>query len=114
MSTRIDAAPAGATDLRSEQLTRLRGLLNEERALQQARAVELQDPDGLEPDLAAVLLTRCQETLEEIDAALARIRLGSYGTCLTCADAIPYERLEIVPAADRCVACQAVRDRVFR
>jgi len=112
MSTRLDAPRT--SHLSHDQLERLRQLLLNEYNTQQARAVELQDPVDLEPDLAEVLLARCNDAMVEIDAALARIAAGSSGLCLSCQSAIPYERLEIVPAADRCVICQADRDRDFR
>lgn len=113
MSPRPDTL-ATATELSTDQLERLRRLLVDEYTDRQARAVDLQDPIDLEPDLADVLLARCFEAMDEIDAALARMGDGSYGTCVTCGAPIPFERLEIVPAADRCVACQADRDRVLR
>jgi DnaK suppressor protein len=112
MSARLDALTA--PHLSFDQLDRLRRLLVDEHALQEARAVELVDPVDLEPDLAAVLHARCHEAIEDIDAALTRMGTGSYGSCLACGKAIPYERLEAVPAADRCVACQADRDRFIR
>jgi RNA polymerase-binding transcription factor DksA len=113
MSTRVQAAPV-ASRLSPTQVERLRRLLAEEQAAQQARAVELQDPVDLEPDLAEVLLARCQETLDEIETALALISQGLYGACSQCRAAIPYERLEAVPATQRCVSCQASFDRALR
>jgi RNA polymerase-binding transcription factor DksA len=110
MSTRLDNRPV-ATHLATEQVERLRRLLVEEYTDRQARAVELQDPVDLEPDLADLLLARVYEAVDEIEAALARIGDGSYGTCTNCGAPIPFERLEIVPSADRCVACQASLDR---
>jgi len=112
MSVRFDAPVT--SDLSAEQLDRLRRLLVEEHAAQQARAADLVDSVDLEPDLVDVLLARCHEGMEEIDAALTRMGAGSYGSCLACGIAIPYERLEFVPAADRCVACQAERNRFGR
>jgi len=112
MPARLDALTA--PDLSPGQLDHLRRLLVEEHTAQAARAVELQDPVDLEPDLADVLLARCREAMEDIDGALSRMEAGSYGSCLACGAAIPYERLAIVPAADRCVACQAGRDRLNR
>ena len=50
-----------------------------------------------------------QETIAEIDAALARIDAGTYGSCTQCGAAIPDERLELRPFAGRCVACTAAR-----
>jgi RNA polymerase-binding transcription factor DksA len=111
MSTWLDSAPAVASHLSHEQLKRLRRLLIEGYVLQQARAVELQDPPDLEPDLADVLLARCWEALEEIEEALALLGRGAYGSCSTCSTPIPYERLEAVPWAQRCVPCQASRNR---
>jgi DnaK suppressor protein len=113
MSTRLDNRSV-ATHLSTEQVEHLRRLLVDEYGERQARAVELQDPVDLEPDLADVLLARGEEAMDEIDAALARIGDGSYGTCVSCGAPIPFERLEIVPAADRCVTCQADRDRDLR
>lgn len=49
--------------------------------------------------------TSLQRTLEDIDAALSRIQLGTYGTCTGCGRAIPVERLELRPFAETCVSC---------
>jgi DnaK suppressor protein len=112
MPTRLDTSIA--SHLSPDQLEGFSRLLADEHAAQKARAVELSDPVDLEPDLAEVLLVRCQEAMDEINAALARIEAGSYGLCSACGRAIPFERLEIMPAADRCIACQATRDRELR
>jgi RNA polymerase-binding transcription factor DksA len=114
MFTRLEAARAATSPMSAEQLDRLHRLLVEERVLQQARAVELQDPPDLEPDLADVLLARCREALDEIAEAMALLGQGLYGSCSACGTAIPYERLEAVPWARRCVSCQAGRNRILR
>ncbi|HZT32572.1 MAG TPA: TraR/DksA C4-type zinc finger protein [Bryobacteraceae bacterium] len=44
--------------------------------------------------------------LRLIDEALDRIRLGDYGTCQSCEQAIPAKRLRVVPWARYCVPCQ--------
>jgi DnaK suppressor protein len=106
MSARLDNRPI-ATHLSREHVQRFRRRLAEEYGHRQARAAELRDPVDLEPDLADVLLTRCYEAMDEIDAALARIGDGSYGICTNCGAPIPIERLEIVPAAGLCAACHA-------
>jgi DnaK suppressor protein len=49
---------------------------------------------------------RATAYLEEVDAALQRFDAGTYGSCVSCGQAIPIERLEVVPAATRCVRCQ--------
>lgn len=43
------------------------------------------------------------EDLEKIDAALAAMEQGTYGTCIVCGENIPYERLEVLPTALTCV-----------
>ena len=113
MSTRLHADPAVRTHLTRSQLERLRRLLLEEHIVQRARVVELQDPPDLEPDLAQLLLVRCQESLAEIEDALGLIQQGAYGICSGCRAEIPYERLEALPGARRCVSCQASYDRAL-
>lgn len=49
--------------------------------------------------------------LRDIDAALRRMEDGSYGTCTDCGIDIPLERLQVQPAADRCIDCQAAHER---
>jgi DnaK suppressor protein len=60
-----------------------------------------------ERDIA--LLAIEQDQLHQIEAALARIEDGTYGICLECGEAIPPERLEIIPYATTCVRCQSQR-----
>lgn len=44
--------------------------------------------------------------LNEIDAALARITDGTFGTCMDCGNEVPAARLEALPYARRCIGCQ--------
>lgn len=44
--------------------------------------------------------------LEEVADALERIEEGTYGECVDCQEDIPKKRLEVFPAAKRCVACK--------
>lgn len=57
-----------------------------------------------ETDIA--FLGREMSVLAELDAALARIKDGSYGTCGECGAAIPDARLAAQPSARYCLACQ--------
>ncbi len=43
--------------------------------------------------------------LAELDAAQERVAAGSYGACAGCGQAIPIERLRLLPAATLCVRC---------
>ena len=62
-----------------------------------------------ERDLA--MRERASLHLETVDAALARLDDGTYGTCLRCGRAIAPERLEALPWAARCIDCQTIVDR---
>ena len=39
-------------------------------------------------------------------AALQRLEHGTYGYCATCGDAIPHERLSVMPETLFCVGCR--------
>jgi RNA polymerase-binding protein DksA len=52
-----------------------------------------------------------EQVLTQIDAALARIEDGTYGTCTNCGKQIPEERLEARPWASLCIDCQRDADR---
>jgi RNA polymerase-binding protein DksA len=49
--------------------------------------------------------------LAAIDAALARIADGTYGTCVTCGRLIGRERLEAIPYATQCIDCRRAEER---
>ena len=44
--------------------------------------------------------------LDLVSGALARLDAGTFGCCLRCAGPIPDERLEVLPWAAFCIACQ--------
>ena len=52
-----------------------------------------------------------EQVLEEIDAALARLDDGSYGTCVRCGKPIGDERLEARPWAQLCIDDQRAQER---
>lgn len=49
--------------------------------------------------------------LVAIDAALARIEDGNYGTCVNCGAQIAPERLEAMPWATLCIDCKRKEER---
>jgi DnaK suppressor protein len=66
--------------------------------------------DGLaELDLAEV--RHALADLTEVDAALARMRDGTYGECADCDIAIAPARLAAYPTAQRCVNCQSAFEK---
>lgn len=46
-----------------------------------------------------------QQTIHLIDAALARIKDGVYGTCASCGEKIPDARLAALPYVTTCIDC---------
>jgi RNA polymerase-binding protein DksA len=63
-------------------------------------------------DLA--LRDRSSQQLELVDAALARLDDGTFGTCVRCGKPIAPARLEALPWAAHCIDCQAIVDRERR
>lgn len=97
------------------------------RAKESELAAELKNRDGLEAeaapefgdqiqraaDRAIVIqaLDRNSGLLREVRAALARVDEGRYGRCLRCDEPISPKRLEALPWASLCLACQEQTDR---
>jgi DnaK suppressor protein len=59
-----------------------------------------------ERDLA--LSAQARGAVDEIDAALAKIAIGTYGICEQCGNTIPKERLKAIPFAALCVTCKSM------
>jgi RNA polymerase-binding transcription factor DksA len=72
-----------------------------------AQAIVLQETDEA---IRSVL----ERHIQEVEQALARLQQADYGRCEDCGQPIPPERLQAVPEATRCVACQAQYDRQRR
>ncbi len=49
--------------------------------------------------------------LRAIDAALHRIRIGTFGICVACGDEIAPKRLQALPWTELCVRCQEKQER---
>ncbi len=54
------------------------------------------------------------EALAMVDAALARLETGEYGSCVECAADIAAPRLQAMPFAVRCRTCEESRERRTR
>ena len=115
-----EASRTDAQRLPADRLDRLRDLLAAEADVQLAQLVahqaaarqlrDLTDADSvLERELAEAGAQRAEEALSEIEDALTRLLAGTYGSCEGCGAAVPFERLEAIPAARFCVACPARR-----
>lgn len=62
-------------------------------------------------EIRAALAHHDDDELQQIGAAIARMDLHRYGTCIDCGRDIPYERLSASPYASRCIDCQRDEDR---
>ena len=62
-------------------------------------------------ELDAGLEENAEHVLAAIDAALARIDAGTYGTCERCGNPISEERLDAIPYATLCIDCQRRAER---
>lgn len=51
------------------------------------------------------------EELEAIRRARQHLQDEAYGLCVSCGNAIPFDRLEIEPQALRCVACESIHEK---
>ena len=106
MSTTLDPSPTSAATS-----NHFRTLLEGQRALcLRRRAEALAECAQSVPDPVAQRRSAdLQDTLDEIEAALARIDAGTYGSCVRCGAAVPVERLQMRPFAGACVACAGAR-----
>lgn len=100
---------------RRETLARLATLTGDFDALVSAsegsNADDEHDPEGatiaFERSQVDALARQAREHLREIDAALARLDAGDYGTCERCGRPISAGRLEARPTARTCIDCAA-------
>ena len=113
-----------ARQLLTEERTRLQGLLSRiddtADASQEDSLSELSTADQHPADVGSETFERTKNLslqedvdgrLTDIERALEKLDAGTYGTCEICGNAIPDERLEIVPAARHCVEHQAAQER---
>jgi DnaK suppressor protein len=78
-------------------------------ASRDSNADDEHDPEGatiaFERSQVASLARQAEEHLAEVDAALARLEAGTYGTCERCGRPIEAARLDARPTARTHVTC---------
>jgi DnaK suppressor protein len=62
-------------------------------------------------EMASTLEENSTHVLVAIDAALARLEQGTYGSCETCGGQIAPARLEAIPWATKCIDCKRRDER---
>lgn len=82
--------------------------------LQEERRFRVEQLAALDQELAAsgrhecvklALRIAASSALAEVDAALVRLAEERYGACVTCAQQIPAERLDVLPMTPLCMSC---------
>lgn len=90
-----------------------------DRAKVEGQAIVKEDVDDI-ADLAERAYTKeslfgqsqhARVLLRMVEEALARIREGSFGLCISCGNEINQKRLEAVPWARYCIDCQQRLER---
>ncbi len=107
-----DALLARRAALEAQRLGHLAG---QSRAAH-AREVLLQDGDDApqrdaEREVDFDRTDRDATSLAEVDQALQRLALGTYGACIDCHEPIDPVRLQAGPHFARCLACEALHER---
>src|SRR4029453_8817954 len=59
--------------------------------------------DAFEREKEFSILEQVEAELADVDRALDRLDVGTYGSCEVCGGAVPDERLAVVPAARFCM-----------
>jgi DnaK suppressor protein len=67
--------------------------------------------DNFAQELTLSLMGNEKEVLEQIAAALERLREGTFGVCEECGKEIPEARLEAIPYAAFCVRCTSRQEK---
>jgi len=83
---------------------KIRGFRDSEAADTMPPPAALDDPAHEDIDFALVQMQA--ETMEKLNAALARLAADQYGICDECEEEIPGKRLRAVPFTTRCRPCQ--------
>lgn len=109
----MTAARARLEAERLDALSRLAALRGDYESVvtasRDSNADDEHDPEGatiaFERAQIGTLVRQLQRHLEEIDAAVARLDDGSYGSCVRCGRAIGAGRLQVRPTASTCITC---------
>lgn len=117
-----DAVAAALQAQRTDVLRRLHGLDESFSdivdAARDSNLDDEHDPEGTTIAASRALVSSLSDAgrqqLDEIDAALERLRSGTYGGCEGCGKPIEAGRLEARPTATRCVACARAVSRRSR
>jgi DnaK suppressor protein len=101
LNLKAGSLEAGETGQQAEQVVEL----------DQTRVGRLSRMDALQAQAMSVETgRRRRQHIIGIDAALERIRTGSYGDCLECGELVNPKRLEADPVATLCISCAEAQE----
>jgi RNA polymerase-binding transcription factor DksA len=66
--------------------------------------------DDASSEVNAALTSGARAALADIDAALFRLAIGTFGACRRCGRAIPADHLRAVPTATLCLRCHVAKE----
>lgn len=90
----------------TNRLERIKGnLIGGHSADAQEQAQELENAE-----VADALGNEARVELSKIARTLEQIKNDTYGTCVSCEEEIPSERLKAYPFADRCIRCATAEE----
>ncbi len=101
--------------LTAGQLEEFRSALQEQFEFRTEQLTALATDDTVTPtgdprdEVTDALRAGALAALRDIRGALARLETGAFGVCANCTEAIPVERLEILPMSALCMPCARVR-----
>jgi DnaK suppressor protein len=64
-------------------------------------------------DVNIKMVDRQVQEIRDIETTFKRIKDGTFGMCIDCGEAIPFNRLQAYPTAKRCIACQEKREKQY-
>lgn len=100
------------TDQRQKLLSQIRRSLAERQEESQTRDAPGSHGWGAAPEgsLTLVVVQQQEQLLAQIDAAIGRLKAGTYGRCISCGEEISLARLRALPFASACARCQEERE----
>ncbi|SEP38271.1 TraR/DksA family transcriptional regulator [Nitrosovibrio sp. Nv6] len=64
-------------------------------------------------DVDAALVDRQVNEMRGVEATLRRLAELDFGDCIECGGEIGFERLMVLPTAERCVRCQELHEKTY-
>jgi len=100
-------------EVRIEEASRVLANAEQEQKASSARYADEADQAAAEYERQTLSFkaAAARQTLNALNQALERTRLGSFGECAQCGSDIEAKRLEAIPWARYCVKCQEAREQ---